>query len=134
MTGIQLRKLSTTFNLDLQEQPKNVILWLTPEKVEMCLSGVKGNFYAPFFGEGERATAFSYPTWKGRRKQFLLPIRLMDAIDRHPAGSIDQYHWFEEKQWFDPARYLCSVRRDVCIQTRESPLCLMFEVGAGFYQ
>jgi hypothetical protein len=27
--------------------------WLTPEKVEMCQSGVKGNFYAPFVGEGK---------------------------------------------------------------------------------
>jgi hypothetical protein len=38
------------------------ISWLTPEKVEMRQSGVKGNFYAPFVGEGKRATAFSYPT------------------------------------------------------------------------
>ena len=29
------------------------ISWLTPEKVEMRLSGVKGNFYAPFFGESQ---------------------------------------------------------------------------------
>ena len=36
--------------------------WLTPEKVKMRQSGVKGNFYAPFVGEGKRATAFSYPT------------------------------------------------------------------------
>jgi len=28
----------------------------------MCQSGVKGNFYAPFVGEGKQATAFSYPT------------------------------------------------------------------------
>jgi hypothetical protein len=28
----------------------------------MRQSGVKGNFYAPFVGEGKRATAFSYPT------------------------------------------------------------------------
>ena len=40
------------------------ISWLTPEKVEMRLSGVKGNFYAPFFGERRRVTAFSYPTEK----------------------------------------------------------------------
>jgi hypothetical protein len=36
--------------------------WLTPEKVDLRQSGVKGNFYAPFVGEGKRATAFSYPT------------------------------------------------------------------------
>jgi hypothetical protein len=28
----------------------------------MRQSGVKGNFYAPFVGEGKWATAFSYPT------------------------------------------------------------------------
>jgi hypothetical protein len=28
----------------------------------MCQSGVKGNFYAPFVGEGKQVTAFSYPT------------------------------------------------------------------------
>jgi hypothetical protein len=48
-TGLTDRKLSTTFNLNLQEQSK----WLTPEKVEMRQSGVKGNFYAPFVGEGK---------------------------------------------------------------------------------
>jgi hypothetical protein len=52
------KKLSTTFNLNLQEQSK----WLTPEKVETRQSGVKGNFYAPFVGEGKQATASSYPT------------------------------------------------------------------------
>jgi len=36
--------------------------WLTPEKVEMRQSGVKGNFYAPFVGEGKQVTASSYPT------------------------------------------------------------------------
>jgi len=40
----------------------NAILWLTSEKAGMCLSGVKGNFSAPFFGEGERAVVFPYPT------------------------------------------------------------------------
>jgi len=58
-TGLTDRKkLSTAFNLNLQEQPNR----LTPEKVEMRQSGVKGNFYAPFGGEGKRETAFSYPT------------------------------------------------------------------------
>ena len=38
------------------------ISWLTPEKVEMRQSGVKGNFYAPFVGEGKWVTVFSYPT------------------------------------------------------------------------
>jgi hypothetical protein len=46
-TGITDKKLSTTFNLNLQEQPNR----LTPEKVEMRQIGVKGNFYAPFLGE-----------------------------------------------------------------------------------
>jgi hypothetical protein len=35
----------------------------------MCQSGVKGNFYAPFVGEGKRATAFSYPTIKSRGEE-----------------------------------------------------------------
>ena len=38
------------------------ILLLTPERVEMCQSGVKGNFYAPFVREGGQATALSYLT------------------------------------------------------------------------
>ena len=57
-TGLTDRKLSTTFNLNLQEQPNR----LTPEKVETRQSGVKGNFYAPFVGEGKQVTASSYPT------------------------------------------------------------------------
>jgi transposase len=35
----------------------------------MCQSGVKGNFYAPFVGEGKRAIAFSYPTIRSRGEE-----------------------------------------------------------------
>jgi hypothetical protein len=52
------KKTSATFNLNLQKQSNR----LMPEKVETHQSGVKGNFYAPFVGEGKRATASSYPT------------------------------------------------------------------------
>jgi len=48
---------------NLQSQFAKQPNWLTPEKVETRQSGVKGNFYAPFVGEGKQATAFSYPTY-----------------------------------------------------------------------
>ena len=38
------------------------ILLLTPGRVEMCQSGVKGNFYAPFVREGGQVTALPYLT------------------------------------------------------------------------
>lgn len=44
--------------------------WLIPENVEMYLSGVKGNLYALFFGEGKRVIAVSYPTKEGKEEQF----------------------------------------------------------------
>ena len=37
---------------------------LMPAKVETRQSGVKGNFYAAFVGEGKQATASSYPTYE----------------------------------------------------------------------
>ena len=67
-------KKKTISNLQSQfaKQPN----WLTPEKVETRQSGVKGNFYAPFLGEGKQATAFSYPTLERESEQSLSLILL----------------------------------------------------------
>ncbi len=72
-TGLTDRKKIVS---NLQSQFAKQPNWLTPEKVETRQSGVKGNFYAPFVGEGKQATAFSYPTRQ--------PLR----DDKRPLGAL----------------------------------------------
>ena len=56
----------------------------------------------------------------------------MDAIGRHPAWQIGQYHWFKEKTRGLILPGICVQSGEMPAYERESPSCPRFEVSSGF--